>query len=112
MQSEQLRWILQRSMLSPGKGLNLRCCRPVPLEMQFIGVTAKAIFEARNVMDEVCYKKASPFSTATAKIAGIAIGILYARGSDHVHLFTSAANPEHVQPSPARSSRSSSQSCL
>ena len=45
------------------KGLAL-VCRPVPLEMQFIGVTPKAIFEARNVMDEVCYKKVRPTNCA------------------------------------------------
>ena len=31
--------------------------RPVPLEMQFVGVTEKNLFASKGVMDEVCYDK-------------------------------------------------------
>ncbi|EIE24813.1 Sec63-domain-containing protein [Coccomyxa subellipsoidea C-169] len=31
--------------------------RPVPLEMQFVGVTEKRVLDAKNVMDEICYEK-------------------------------------------------------
>jgi activating signal cointegrator complex subunit 3 len=32
--------------------------RPVPLEMQFIGVSEKNIMASKNIMDEICYQKA------------------------------------------------------
>ena len=31
--------------------------RPVPLEMQFVGVTEKNLFASKGIMDEVCYDK-------------------------------------------------------
>lgn len=31
--------------------------RPVPLEMQFVGVSERNILQAKNIMDEVCYEK-------------------------------------------------------
>lgn len=31
--------------------------RPVPLEMQFVGVSERNILAQKNVMDEVCYQK-------------------------------------------------------
>lgn len=34
--------------------------RPVPLEMQFVGVTEKNLFASKNIMDEVCYEKVCP----------------------------------------------------
>ena len=33
--------------------------RPVPLEMQFVGVTEKNLFAQKGIMDEVCYEKVS-----------------------------------------------------
>lgn len=33
--------------------------RPVPLEMQFVGVTEKNLFASKGVMDDVCYDKVS-----------------------------------------------------
>ena len=35
--------------------------RPVPLEMQFVGVTEKRVLDAKNVMDEICYEKVRCF---------------------------------------------------
>jgi replicative superfamily II helicase len=35
--------------------------RPVPLEMQFIGVKDKNAFAARNTQDDVCYDKVRCF---------------------------------------------------
>lgn len=35
--------------------------RPVPLEMQFVGVTEKRVLDAKNVMDEICYEKVGCF---------------------------------------------------
>lgn len=34
--------------------------RPVPLEMQFVGITEKNLFASKNIMDEVCYEKVCP----------------------------------------------------
>lgn len=31
--------------------------RPVPLEMQFVGVTEKNILASKNIMDKICYQK-------------------------------------------------------
>jgi len=31
--------------------------RPVPLEMQFVGVSERNIMAAKNIMDEVAYQK-------------------------------------------------------
>ncbi len=31
--------------------------RPVPLEMQFVGVSERNILAAKNIMDEVAYQK-------------------------------------------------------
>lgn len=31
--------------------------RPVPLEMQFVGVTEKNSMQARNIQDDICYEK-------------------------------------------------------
>jgi replicative superfamily II helicase len=31
--------------------------RPVPLEMQFVGVSERNILQAKNIMDEICYEK-------------------------------------------------------
>ncbi|CAL8464110.1 g3645 [Coccomyxa elongata] len=31
--------------------------RPVPLEMQFVGVTEKNVLASKNIMDELCYQK-------------------------------------------------------
>lgn len=31
--------------------------RPVPLGMQFLGVTPKNMMERRNLMDQICYEK-------------------------------------------------------
>ena len=36
--------------------------RPVPLEMQFVGVTEKNLFAQKGIMDEVCYEKVSSCS--------------------------------------------------
>ena len=33
--------------------------RPVPLEMQFVGVTERSTVAARNLQDSICYEKAS-----------------------------------------------------
>ncbi len=33
--------------------------RPVPLEMQFVGVSERNILQAKNIMDDVCYEKVS-----------------------------------------------------
>ena len=33
--------------------------RPVPLEMQFVGVTEKNLFASKVIMDDVCYDKVS-----------------------------------------------------
>ncbi len=33
--------------------------RPVPLEMQFVGVTEKNVLASKNIMDELCYQKVS-----------------------------------------------------
>ena len=33
--------------------------RPVPLEMQFVGVTEKNLFASKGIMDDVCYDKVS-----------------------------------------------------
>ena len=32
--------------------------RPVPLEMQFAGVSERNILQAKNIMDDICYEKA------------------------------------------------------
>lgn len=34
--------------------------RPVPLEMQFVGVSERNILQAKNIMDEVAYQKVPP----------------------------------------------------
>lgn len=31
--------------------------RPVPLEMQFVGVTEKNVLASKNIMDEICFEK-------------------------------------------------------
>lgn len=31
--------------------------RPVPLEMQFVGVSERNILQAKNIMDNICYEK-------------------------------------------------------
>lgn len=36
--------------------------RPVPLEMQFVGVSERNILQAKNIMDEVCYEKVCAFN--------------------------------------------------
>ena len=33
--------------------------RPVPLEMQFVGVSERNALAARNIQDEICYQKVS-----------------------------------------------------
>lgn len=33
--------------------------RPVPLEMQFVGVSERNILQAKNIMDDICYEKVS-----------------------------------------------------
>lgn len=34
--------------------------RPVPLDMQFVGVSEKNIMAAKGIMDEICYQKVLP----------------------------------------------------
>ena len=36
--------------------------RPVPLEMQFIGVTERNSLQARNTQDDICYDKVTSLS--------------------------------------------------
>ena len=40
--------------------------RPVPLEMQFIGVTERNSLQARNIQDDICYDKVTPLSCIPA----------------------------------------------
>jgi replicative superfamily II helicase len=40
--------------------------RPVPLDMQFIGVSERKIMAAKGIMDEICYQKVLPFHPCPA----------------------------------------------
>lgn len=56
--------------------------RPVPLEMQFVGVTAKPLHEVRSLMDTIAYNKVGAQSFSSR-------AVLFGRSKDDVICQTS-----------------------
>lgn len=46
--------------------------RPVPLEMQFVGVSERNILQAKNIMDDVCYEKVRCLAVREATVMAYA----------------------------------------
>ena len=59
--------------------------RPVPLEMQFVGVSEKNIMQAKNIMDDVCYEKVRLWDSSPRHAAGVAVDNEHATASLALH---------------------------